>query len=70
MNNTPTSPEVATSQPTPWAMAVAAGAGLMSFLVCRTLFKQSKAASFVQAYVVVSSTLGALKATHVKAIDA
>jgi|GEM_PF-7016307 len=69
MSNTPTNQTAVTAQPSPWTIAVAAGAGFMSFLVCRTLFKQSKAASFVQAYVVVTSTLGALKSPPEKGID-
>ena len=49
-------------QATPWALSVAAGAGVMSFLVCRALFKQTKAAALLQSYIVLTSTLGALKA--------
>ena len=49
-------------QATPWTLTAAAGAGIMSFLVCRALFKQTKAAAFLQSYIVLTSTLGALKA--------
>jgi len=41
----------------------------MSFLVCRTLFKQSKAASMLQTYIVATSTYGALKAASLVVPD-
>lgn len=49
-------------QVTPWVLTVAAGAGVMSFFVCRALFKQTKATALLQSYIVLTSTLAALKA--------
>ena len=49
-------------QLTPWALTAAAGAGFMSFFVCRALFKQTRSASLLQSYIVLASALGALKA--------
>lgn len=55
--------------PSLWSMAVATGAGLLSFVVCKRLFRQSREASLLQTYIVVSTTLGALHASEGRSRD-